>query len=46
MLLRSNNVFSTEDAAYAILETGGQLAVLQKTSRKFVSKKDIHIATE
>lgn len=43
MLLRVNKVFSILDVDYAILEPNGDLSVLKKADREFVTKQDMNI---
>ncbi|WP_028595279.1 DUF421 domain-containing protein [Paenibacillus assamensis] len=44
MMLRENNVFSTKDVNYAILEPDGRLSVLMKEAQQQVTKADMNIA--
>ena len=43
MMLRTNNVFSILDVAYAILEPNGDLSVLKKQAKETVTKGDMNI---
>jgi len=43
MMLRTNNVFSILDVAYAILEPNGDLSVLKKQEKETVTKDDMKI---
>lgn len=45
MLLRCNHIFAIEDVDYAILETDGQLAVLKKSGRQTVTRRDIQVTS-
>lgn len=44
--LRQNSVFSIGDVEYAILETSGQLTVIQKPEKRTVTPKDLNISPE
>jgi len=43
MMLRTNNVFSILDVDYAILEPNGDLSVLKKHTKEFVTRDDMGI---
>jgi uncharacterized membrane protein YcaP (DUF421 family) len=45
MLLREENIFSTQDVDYAILEPNGQLSVLKKIEKQNVTNKDLNLTT-
>lgn len=44
--LRQNNVFSLADVEYAILETSGQLTVIQKPEKRNIIPEDLNIVPE
>lgn len=44
--LRSNNVFNIKDVEYAILETSGQVTVIQKPNKRNVTPEDFNIEPE
>ena len=44
--LRSNNVFNLGDVEYAILETSGQITVIQKPDKRTTIPKDFNITPE
>ncbi len=44
--LRQNSVFSIADVEYAILETSGQLTVIQKPEKKMLTPGDLNIYPE
>lgn len=44
--LRSKNIASIADVEFAILETNGQLSVIQKSQKRPVNPEDLHIPTE
>lgn len=41
--LRINNVFSFEDVEYAILETSGQISIIQKSEKRNLTPEDLKI---
>ena len=41
--LRQNNIFSIGDVEYAILETSGQISVIQKPEKRTTIPEDFHI---
>lgn len=43
MLLRTNKIFSILDVDYAILEPNGDLSVLKKADKEFITKQDMNI---
>ena len=43
MLLRTNSVFSITDVDYAILEPNGDLSVLKKPEKEFITQQDMDI---
>ncbi|MFA9559542.1 DUF421 domain-containing protein [Evansella sp. AB-rgal1] len=45
-LLRSKNVFSIREVAYAILEPNGSISVLKKSNYDTPSKQDLNISTK
>ncbi|AGK53419.1 DUF421 domain-containing protein [Bacillus sp. 1NLA3E] len=45
MLLREENIFSTQDVDYAVLEPNGQLSVLKKMEKQNVTNKDLNVTT-
>ena len=45
MMLRTNNVFSILDVEYAILEPNGDLSVLKKQEKMFVTREDIGVGS-
>ena len=44
--LRSNNVFNLGDVEYAILETNGEVTVIQKPEKRNVIVEDLNITPE
>lgn len=44
--LRSNNVFNLGDVEYAILETNGEVTVIQKPEKRNVIAEDLNISPE
>ena len=44
--LRGNNIVNIGDVEYAILETSGQITVIQKPNKKIVTLKDLNIEAE
>ena len=44
--LRGNNVFSIADVEYAILETSGQITVIQKPDKRTTTPSDFNIMPE
>ena len=44
--LRQNNVFSIGDVEYAILETSGQVTIIQKPSKRNLTPEDMQIEPE
>lgn len=44
--LRSNNVFNLGDVEYAILETNGEVTVIQKPEKRNVIAADLNISPE
>lgn len=44
--LRTNNVFNIGDVEYAILETSGQVTVIQKPNKRNVTPEDLNIMPE
>lgn len=44
--LRQSSVFSIGDVEYAILETSGQLTVIQKPEKKMLTPEDLNISPE
>lgn len=44
--LRQNSVFTIGDVEYAILETSGQLTVIQKPEKKMLTPADLNISPE
>ena len=44
--LRSNNIFNIGDVEYAILETSGQVTVIQKMDRRNIIPQDFNIIPE
>ena len=44
--LRSNNVYDIGDVEYAILETSGQVSVIEKPNKRMVTPEDLNIEPE
>ncbi len=44
--LRSNNVYDIGDVEYAILETSGQVSVIEKPNKRMVTPEDLNIDPE
>lgn len=44
--LRSNNVYDMGDVEYAILETSGQVSVIEKPNKRMVTPEDLNIEPE
>ena len=44
--LRGNNVFNIGDVEYAILETSGQVTVIQKPGKRNVTPEDLNISPD
>jgi len=43
MLLRTKNIFSITDVDYAILEPNGDLSIIKKAGKDYVTKEDLNI---
>ncbi|WP_080848213.1 YetF domain-containing protein [Cytobacillus gottheilii] len=45
-MLRQKNVFSLTDVNYAILENNGELSVMKKENKQFITKSDLSIQSD
>lgn len=45
-MLRQKNIFSLTDVEYAILENNGELSVMKKGSKQFLTKSDLNIQND